>query len=160
MGRKYSYFDSFCNMDGSNTSISTSGSPELAASIASRTGAQARPPFPQPSAGSAILRMPSCLVTRTRSARPVCTHSIVEGYRQCFFVGKLMIQCKPSSRAVSTTNIFPTATSLRWQAAWYAAKLSGNAFLNWRAIPLPITPSVLTALTNASTLVARRFPCM
>ena len=34
----------------------------------------------------------------------------------------------------------------------------GKARLNWSAMPLPITPWVLTVLTNASASASSRFP--
>jgi|GEM_PF-3048846 len=38
-------------------------------------------------------------------------------------------------------------------------KFSGNAFLNCRPMPRPITPTVFTVLTKASTFASKRLPC-
>ena len=43
-------------------------------------------------------------------------------------------------------------------SAWYSRNISGKIFLNCSAIPLPMTPTVLTVLTSASTSASRRVP--
>src|SRR5271156_1793451 len=59
---------------------------------------------------------------------------------------------------VSNTNMRPGCTSCRAQAAAYALKLAGKAFLNCSAIPRPMMPTQLTVLTNASASAARISP--
>ena len=46
----------------------------------------------------------------------------------------------------------PGVSSPELQATLYARKFFGNSSLNCKAIPLPITPTVLTVFTRASAL--------
>src|SRR4051794_24786723 len=59
---------------------------------------------------------------------------------------------------LSNTNILQGTTSFRLQAASYALKFAGHLRRNWRAMPLPITPTVFTVFTIASTRCSSRSP--
>ena len=54
-----------------------------------------------------------------------------------------------SSRVMSNS---PGVSSPELQATLYERKFFGNSSLNCKAIPLPITPTVLTVFTRASAL--------
>src|SRR5690606_12280134 len=65
----------------------------------------------------------------------------------------------PASRLLScVTKSLPITTSSFLQASAYTLKLLGNAFLNCKAMPLPITPTVFTVFTNAWASLSKILP--
>ena len=146
-------------LPGSNTTTSTSSNPPSAASILGRTSAQLSLPKSLPSAGIAIERMPRARISPARDARPASMSSMRLWARQWRLVGKLIMKRGDAKRPpASKTNILPGFTSPRSQAFLYARKLAGNFFLNWSAMPRPITPTQLTLFTSASTSSEKMSP--
>src|ERR1039457_4459658 len=95
----------------------TPSNDDSAASIAGRTWLHSKPRLPQPKGGSAMDLIFFSAITRFKSCKPSCTHWNLDGCRQCFLVGKLIIQRGPESARFSVTNIFPTRTSFFLHAA-------------------------------------------
>jgi hypothetical protein len=58
-----------------------------------------------------MLRIFRCSTTRVRSVSPAAMYSILDGWRQSFFVGKLTIDPGPPARTPLVTNIRPIVTS-------------------------------------------------
>ena len=78
-------------------------------------------------------------------------YSYLDGLRQCSLVGKLIIVFSmPALLASLVMRSLPGTSVPVLHAILYVAKLAGNSSLNCKAMPLPITPTVLTVLTRAS----------
>ncbi len=124
--------------------------PHRAFSILGRTLFQSSPPRPLPSGGTAIDRRPRSRTNSLRAFNPASMSSMRLAARQWRFVGKLTMNRGFPISPVSNVNNLPGRTSPRRQAAAYALKFSGKALLNCSAIPRPMMPTQLTALTRAS----------
>ena len=130
-------------------------------SIIGLTMFHCRPPLPHPSGGIAILFILYLLIANASSLRPSVIYSYFDGYLQCCLVGKfIMIFSCPLLFFSRIINSLPIVSSPDLHASTYLVKLMGYAFLNCRAMPLPITPTVFTVLTRASALDSRRLPCV
>lgn len=122
------------------------------------TFVQSKPPLPQPKEGMAILLISPFLSSSTKACKPLSMYEYAERCFQSRFVGKLTIIVSRSRFDSLTINSLPMSKVPSLQALMYNLLFCGNCSLNCNAIPLPITPTVLTVFTKAAVWASNKLP--